>query len=73
VRVTSSIARLALSRSVLPCYAIPPGAFSQTLGTQQTESTMPYIVVLAITLILIAGSVVFVRTPPRRDKPPSAK
>ena len=33
---------------------------------------MPYVVVLAITLLLVAGSVVFVMTP-RRRKPPFAK
>ena len=33
---------------------------------------MPYIVVLAITLLLVAGSVLFVMTPPHR-KPPVAK
>jgi hypothetical protein len=38
----------------------------QTLGTQETERTMPYIAVLAFTLLLVAGSVVFVMTPPRR-------
>jgi hypothetical protein len=34
---------------------------------------MPYIAVLAITLLLVAGSVLFVMTPPRRRKQPLVK
>jgi hypothetical protein len=37
------------------------------------ERIMPYIIVLAITLLLVAGSVVFVMTPPRRRKSPMVK
>lgn len=53
-----------------PCCASRVGVYSQTLGTQETERTMPYIVVLAVTLLLVAGSVLFVRTPARQRKPP---
>jgi hypothetical protein len=51
----------------------PWGYTRRRFRTQEAERTMPYIVVLAITLLLIVGSVVFVRTPPRRHKPPIAK
>jgi hypothetical protein len=34
---------------------------------------MPYIAVLAITLLLVAGSVLFVMTPSRGRKPPLVK
>lgn len=34
---------------------------------------MPYIIVLAITLLLAAGSVAFVMAPPRRRKSPLVK
>ncbi len=34
---------------------------------------MPYDVVLAFTLLLVAGGVAFVMTPPRSRKPPLAK
>ena len=56
-----------------PCYAMPLGVYFRTPGTQETERTMPYLTVLAVTLLLVAGSIVFVRTPPRRRKSPGAK
>jgi len=45
----------------------------RTLERPKMEYTMPYIAVLVFTLLLVAGSVVFVMTPPRRRKPPVAK
>ena len=39
-------------------------------GTEEMERTMPYIVVLVVTLLFVAGCVLFVMTPARPRKPP---